>query len=71
MFKELDEIDRALLQSIEHKPGSNIREVIKPFFSQRSEHPLRKRVEALELQGLITLERTKNQVLCYPAEVPQ
>jgi hypothetical protein len=71
MFKPLDDLDRALLQSIEHKPGSNIREVIKPFFSQRSEHPLRKRVEALEIRGLIKLEHTKNQVLCYPAEVTQ
>lgn len=66
MMKELDELDKALLERIDTAKCSSIRDVIRPFLLQRSESVLRDRVRALELRQLIRLERTKKEVRCYP-----
>jgi len=66
MFKDLDELDKALLQSVSDHPGLCIREIIRPFFTQKSETPLRGRIQALALRGLIELRIEKDRVKCYP-----
>jgi len=69
MMKELDLLDKAMRHSINETPGCSIRDIIRPFLLERSESVLRDRIRALELRKLIRLERTKREVLCYPAEV--
>jgi len=66
MWKELDEIDNGIRQGINDKPGCSIRDAIRPFLSERSETVLRTRVRSLELRKLITTQRTKREVLCFP-----
>jgi predicted transcriptional regulator len=65
MMKELDELDKAILDGVKANPGFSIRAVIRPFLLQRSESVLRDRVRALELRKLIRLERTKREVRCF------
>ena len=68
MLREIDGIDRALLQRVNEHPGICITEVIKPFLIQRSESVLRYRIRALELRELIKLTHTKKEVLAFPKE---
>ena len=65
MMKELDDLDKALLDRVNTTQCSSIRDVIRPFLLQRSESVLRDRVRALELRKLIRLERTKREVRCF------
>ena len=65
MFNDLDKIDKAMWHRIEKTPGCSIREIIRPYLSERSESVLRDRVRALELRKLIRLERTKREVRCF------
>lgn len=65
MMKELDEIDNAIRQGINERPGCSIRDAIRPFLLERSESVLRTRVRALELRKLVRLERTKREVRCF------
>ena len=71
MMKELDKLDKALLDRIKTTQCSSIRDVIKPFLLERSESVLRTRVRALELQKLIKTTRTKREVLCFGVVVPE
>ena len=68
MLREIDGIDRALLQRVNEHPGICITEVIKPFLIQRSESVLRQRIRGLELRELIKLTPTKKEVLAFPKE---
>jgi hypothetical protein len=65
MMKELDDLDKALLDRINTAKCFSICDVIRPFFLQKSESVLRERVRALELRKLIRLERTKREVRCF------
>jgi hypothetical protein len=65
MMKELDDLDKALLDRINTAKCFSIRDVIRPFLLQKSESVLRERVRALELRKLIRLERTKREVRCF------
>lgn len=65
MFKDLDKLDKAIQKGVNENPGSSIRDIIRPFFLERSESVLRDRIRALELRQLIRLERTKKEVLCF------
>jgi predicted transcriptional regulator len=67
MFRDLDDLDKALLQRVSEIPGLCIREVIEPYFTQRSETPLRTWIRALSLRGLISLKAEKDRIRCYPA----
>ena len=71
MMKELDKLDKALLDRINTTQCSSIRDVIRPFLLERSESVLRSRVRALELQKLIKTTRTKREVLCFGVVVPE
>lgn len=64
-MKELDDLDKALLDRVNATQCSSIRDVIRPFLLQRSESVLRDRVRALELRELIKTTRTKREVLCF------
>ena len=68
MLRELDELDKALMQAISEKPGSCVREICRPFLLQRSESVLRERIRGLELRKLVNLTQTKKEVLVYPKE---
>jgi len=63
-----DTIDKRLQDAVEENPGACIRTIIRPFFLVRSESVLRRRMEMLHLRGLIRMEQTKKDVLCYPIE---
>lgn len=71
MMKELDELDKALLDRVNTTKCVSIRDVIRPFLLQRSESVLRDRVRALELRELIKTTRTKREVLCVGVVVPE
>ena len=64
----LDTIDKRLKDAVKETPGACIRTIIRPFFLVRSESVLRRRMEMLHLRGLIRMEQTKKDVLCYPIE---
>lgn len=63
-----DEIDIALLKRVSEKPGMSIIELIRPFLLERSETVLRQRVRGLGLLKLISFQRTKHEIHCFPAE---
>ena len=65
MMKELDDLDKALLDRINTAKCFSIRDVIRPFLLQRSESVLRDRVRALELRQLIRTTRTKREIRCF------
>jgi hypothetical protein len=65
MLKEMDEIDRSILNRIRENQGSSIRGIIKPFLLEKSESAMRARIAALELRQLIRLKKTKHSVLCF------
>jgi hypothetical protein len=71
MMKELDELDKALLDRIYTAKCFSIRDVIRPFLLQRSESVLRDRIRALELRKLIRTTRTKREVLCFGVVIPE
>jgi hypothetical protein len=68
MMKELDKLDKALLDRVSTVRCYSIRDLIRPFLLQRSESVLRERVRALELRKLIRLERTKREIRCSPID---
>ena len=63
-----DTIDKRLKDAVKENPGACVRTIIKPFFLERSEPVLRRRMEMLHLRGLIRCEKTKRDVLCFPIE---
>ena len=65
MLKEMDKLDRRALKSIRENQGSSIRDIVRPFLREKSESAMRARITALELRGLIRLEKTKTSVLCF------
>ena len=65
MLKELDKLDKEILNRVDENPGFSIRDVIRPFLLERSESVLRERIRALELRKMIRLVRTKREVLCF------
>ncbi len=64
----LDTIDKRLKDAVKETPGANVRSVIKPFFLERSEPVLRRRMEMLAMRGLIKCVKTKRDVLVYPID---
>jgi hypothetical protein len=64
MWKELDSIDKGILDRVNTNQCRSISDVIRPFLSERSETVLRIRVRALELRELIKTTRTKREILC-------
>jgi hypothetical protein len=71
MMKELDDLDKALMDRINKVQCFSIRDVIRPFLLQRSESVLRERIRALELRKLIRTTRTKREVLCFGVVIPE
>jgi len=63
-----DTIDKRLKDAVKETPGVCVRQIIKPFFLERSEAVLRRRVEMLAMRGLIRCVKTKRDVLCFPIE---
>ena len=63
-----DTIDKRLKDAVKETPGACVRTIIKPFFLERSEAVLRRRMEMLHMRGLIRCEKTKRDVLCYPVD---
>jgi len=64
----LDGLDKRLQNDVKENPGACVRTIIKPYFLERSEPVLRRRMEMLAMRGLIRCEKTKRDVLCYPIE---
>jgi len=66
----LDDIDKELLERCKLNPGSTPKEIIKPLLNIRDNKTLRARLNDLECQGLLRLDRTKfrGRVLCYITE---
>jgi len=71
MMKELDYLDKALLDRVNTTHCFSISDVIRPFLLEISESVLRTRVRALELRELIKTTRTKREVLCIGVVVPE
>lgn len=67
MFEELDEINKALMESISKKPGQNIRKLTEPFYKVKSESAMRQRVRSLALRGLVRFENGRRDVNVFPA----
>lgn len=67
-LRPLDEFDKNLMQRIFENPGGSIRNYLKPLLLQLSEPAGRNRMRDLELRGLITLKKTKREVLVWPTE---
>lgn len=63
-----DTIDKRLKDAVKETPGACVRRIITPFFLERSEAVLRRRMEMLHLRGLIRCVKTKRDVLCYPID---
>ena len=63
-----DTIDKRLKDAVKETPGACVRSIIKPFFLERSEAVLRRRMEMLAMRGLIKCVKTKRDVLCFPIE---
>jgi len=53
----LDALDRQMLDEIKRNPGLHIRGVIRPFFAERAEFPLRRRIDRLIAKGYIRVEK--------------
>jgi hypothetical protein len=68
MFKELDELDKTLLESISRTPGRNIRKLTEPYYKIKSESAMRQRVRGLALRGLVKFEHGRRDVNVYPVE---
>ncbi len=64
----LDGLDKRLRNDVKENPGACVRTIIKPYFLERSEPVLRRRMEMLAMRGLIRCEKTKRDVLCYPID---
>lgn len=59
-YKDLDELDGALIKSILEAPGRTAKDVIEPFLCQLGRQALRDRLVALEKRQLIVLDRSQN-----------
>lgn len=66
MQEDWDDLDRAMLRSIQEKPGQCIRDVIKPFLKEKSETALRNRLRALMLYDYIKFDIGVKKVQCFP-----
>ena len=64
----LDGLDKRLRNDVKENPGVCVRQIIKPYFLERSEPVLRRRMEMLAMRGLIRCVKTKRDVLCFPIE---
>ncbi len=64
----LDGLDKRLRNDVKENPGVCVRQIIKPYFLERSEPVLRRRMEMLAMRGLIRCVKTKRDVLCYPVD---
>jgi CRISPR/Cas system-associated protein Csm6 len=68
MWKELDSIDKAILDRVNTTQCRSISDVIRPFLLERSETVLRIRVRSLALRNLIKTTRTKKEIVCSPMQ---
>jgi hypothetical protein len=57
----LDEIDLLLLEECDKNPGQPLADSVKPFLGKRSRRRLYARLYALELQDLISVDRTSEK----------
>ena len=64
----LDGLDKRLQNDVKENPGVCVRAIIKPYFLERSEPVLRRRMEMLAMRGLIKCVKTKRDVLVYPID---
>jgi len=64
----MDEIDHAEVARIEENQGACIRDIIRPFFTVKSESVLRHRIELMAAHGIIRLQKEKGVVRCYLPE---
>lgn len=55
----LDSLDKKLLRACQDNPGAIISEIVKPFRGIRSRTQLYKRFQALEVAGLIEIDRSE------------
>ena len=62
----LDDIDKAMLQSITAKPGQSIRDIIRPYLKEKSETALRMRLRALMLHDYIEFDPGMGKVQVFP-----
>jgi len=56
-MQELDEIDKKILETVEEKSGSQVKEIIVALDRIRSDGAIRARMNALEIRGCILQER--------------
>lgn len=56
-MRELDEIDEKILETVEEKSGSQVKDIIVALDRIRSEGIIRARMNALEIRGCILQER--------------
>lgn len=56
-MRELDEIDKKILETVEEKSGSQVKDIIVALDRIRSEGVIRARMNALEIRGCILQER--------------
>ncbi len=65
--RELDAIDRGILNRIAEHPGISILQAIWPFLGERAETVLRQRVRQFEIEKRIRVERTRHEYRCFIA----
>lgn len=61
----IDQLDRRLLKAIEENPGAIVAGIIRPFLNEKAQRTLRDRIQDLERQKLIRLEKERHHVRCY------
>jgi hypothetical protein len=67
-LRPLDEFDKNIMQRVFENPGGSVRDYLTPLLLQLSEPAGRNRMRELELRGLVTLKKTKREVLVWPTE---
>jgi hypothetical protein len=56
-MRELDEIDKKILETVEEKSGSQVKDIIVALDRIRSDGVIRARMNALEIRGCILQDR--------------
>lgn len=67
-LRQLDWIDQSIAEKVFESGGRCMRWYLLPHLRNLSEPAGRERIKALELRGLVTLQKTKHEVLVWPTE---
>ena len=65
----IDRLDRRLLKAIFANKDARIVDIIRPFFSEKSNHTLRNRLKVLSKEGYVILEKQRDSILVSLTEL--